>query len=315
MLGLALALMLTRPAATTPFPTGQVQLATNHDLWEYEPGWEYTIATGCALIFTCPAYSRANFDIPSPDGVFFEDGQTISFWDGVPEGFLESGKGYTDLFSDDAELSEIAPMGGGRLLVAERWADRARGAKLIEFDLHGRIGDHPFPEVLDANGRALGAEHIELLADRCTLLYTNGLDDPNGNRVRRMNICTDTAESDFATLVAGQDAGAIRQMPDGSVIVANGDAILRFSSDGSLMNSDEFPGVTHVALTPGGTEFWAAGVDNGAPVLRFFGDGSSIMIGNPDMQPPASADDITELVVAGEWRAAVAGPPRRRASR
>src|SRR5207248_6897460 len=120
----------------------------------------------------------------------------ISFWDGTLLTFQMPGKAYRDIFSDDVELGEIAPARFGHFLVAERSADRARGARLIEFTLQGRLADHVFPEVLDANGRALGARHIELLADGCTLLYTNGSDDANGNRVRRMDICTDTAETD-----------------------------------------------------------------------------------------------------------------------
>jgi hypothetical protein len=321
MLGLALAVLLAAPASTAAFHTGEVQLAvpkkTGFELWDYRSEWNvnYTMASGgCVLIYKCVFYASGHFVIPTPNGVIFEDSKTISFWDGTLTYYGLPGKGYTDIFSDDSELGEIAPARSGRFLVAERSADRARGARLIEFTLQGRVKDHVFPELLDPNGRALGARHIELLADGCTLLYTNGSDDANGNRVRRMNICTDTAETDFATLIAGQYAGAIRQMPDGNVIVANGSGIFRFNSDGSLIRTYDFLGVTHVALTSSGDGFWAGGANDGAPQLRFYGNGSSIRIGNPEMQPPASADEVSDLVVAGEWRAAVAGPPRRRAA-
>src|SRR5438105_15796968 len=68
----------------------------------------------------------------------------------------------------------------------------------------------------------------------------------------------------------------------------------------------------NVNYTMAGDSFWAAGANDGAPQLRFYGDGSSLRIGNPEMQPPASADEVSDLVVAGEWRTAVANPPRRR---
>ncbi|HEX9160505.1 MAG TPA: hypothetical protein VF980_02260, partial [Thermoanaerobaculia bacterium] len=128
------------------------------------------------------------FLAPAPNRILFHDKHTMSVWDGVSPRF-------TNLFTDDAELSEIAPGSFGRYLVAERFADPARGARLIEFDLDGVVAEHPFgPNIVNRIG--VGASHIELLADHCTLLYTTGDDDPLGNRVRRMNICTNQPEPD-----------------------------------------------------------------------------------------------------------------------
>src|SRR5204862_452166 len=129
--------------------------------------------------------------------VLFHDGHTLSVWNGTQR----------DIFHDDAHLGEIAPLRGGRFLVAER-----SGAKLIEFDLRRRIADFDLPD---------GALHVEALANNCTVLYSTGADA----RVRRANICGGAAGPDFASLPAGNVAGAIRQMPGGDVLVAGGDAV------------------------------------------------------------------------------------------
>jgi hypothetical protein len=276
------------------------------NLWVYANGSDYAaLGGGVALIFKyVPFASQAHFLMPAPNRILFHNNRTVSVWDGTERYFTDPGKGYDDIFTDDTELSEIAPSRGGRYLVAERWNDRARGTKLIEFDLHGRVAEYRFPDVV-ANGRALGAVHIELLADKCTVLYTLGNDDPAGNHVRRFNICTNEAQSDFASLVAGQYAGAIRQLPNGDVLVANGNAILRFTSVGSLVQSYQFPGVTHLALASDGRTFWAGAVHLDKADLREFdlrGSSRSIPLG-PGPALLAVPLNATALVVVGEWRA------------
>jgi hypothetical protein len=236
----------------------------SYDFWQYRDGWPYALDSGGeALIYKhVPLSGSGHLLVPAPDQFVFEDDGTVSMWDGVQRVFTEPGVGYTEIFHDDAFFGEIAPMRSGNFLIAESWNERAHGAKLIEFNLHGVVAEYPFPELVDvANSRVLGAEHVELLADQCTVLYTNGSDDPAGNRVRRLNICTRQPEPDFATLLAGPYAGAIRQLPDGDVLVANGAAILRFSPAGSLLRTYPLEGATHIALTPDGSAFWAAGVE------------------------------------------------------
>jgi hypothetical protein len=201
-------------------------------------------------------------------------------------------------------------MRSGNFLVAERWNDLAHGAGLIEFNFKGTVRSYRFPDVIDsANQRALGARHIELLADDCTLLYTLGDDDANGNRVRRMNICTGLPQTDFATLPAGQYAGAIRQLAGGNVLVADGTAVLQFSSEGSLLRSYQLPGVTSLALSVDGRTFWAAAVDHEQATLMHFNpavvDGAavSVSLGNPGSQSSVVPLEVSDLVVVDEWRA------------
>jgi len=271
------------------------------EVWVFAPGFTHAAGAGAApLIYKdVPMFGEGHFFIPAPNEILFHHDQTVSVWDGVNHLFTEPGLGYTELFHDDAELGEIAPMRPGLFLVPERGT---AGARLIVFSAQGRVAEIPFP-----NG--LGAEHIELLGDRCTLLY--GL----GNRVARMNVCTRAALSDFAVLSADESVGSIRQLPDGDVLVASGDAILLFSAGGALLRAYPFAGATRIALTPDGGAFYAAGVNAGKAELRFYGDGQAIPLGNPEMQSitvPLQADD---LVVVGEWRAAAQPMPRQRAVR
>jgi hypothetical protein len=278
-----------------------------YELWEHV-GWHYAFFAGGWRLTdkVVPYTGSGHFLIPAPNQIVFHSEQTVSFWDGVVHNFWEEGKGYVDIFHDDTELGEIAPMRSGNFLVPERSNDRARGAKVIEFNLQGRVAEVRFPEVVDvASGRAVGASHIELLADQCTLLY--GV----GNRVARLDICTGAARSDFAVLHADESAGSIRQMPNGEVLVASGSAVLQFAANGTLLRSYSFPGVTNVALTPEGTAFWAAGVDADKAELRRFdpnvvgGNPTTIPLGNPEMTSAAVPVDVSDLVVVGEWRPAL----------
>jgi hypothetical protein len=291
---------------------GDVMLEDTFNSWTYNLAWPYTVAPAQLRLYTSiPWGGPGHFLIPATNEWVFHDTHTMSVWDGVNRYFGDPGKGYNDIFSDDAELTEIAPMRSGNLLVAERSADAARGARLIEFNLQARVADFTFPQLLDPmTNRALGAMHIELLADQCTVLYTLGNDDPAGYSVRRLNICTQQPQPDFASLVAGEYEGAIRQLPNGDVLVANGTSILRFSAQGSLLRSYEFPGGTHLALTPDGSDFWAAGVALGTENLWYFdpstpdGHPKVVQFGGPGYRGPVPLD-ISDLVVVGEWRAAL----------
>jgi hypothetical protein len=314
---LVLATFLTAPMAA--FDRGEVYFetrthfvdfgndVTSWDLWVYQSVWSYAaLGGGVPLIYKyVPFAGTGHFLVPAPNRILFTTDRTVSVWDGVARYYNEPGKGYDDIFTDETELSEIAPGRAGHYLVAERWNERGRGAKLIEFDLHGRVAEYRFPDVI-VNDRALGAMHIELLADQCTVLYTLGNDDPAGSRVRRLNICTNEARTDLASLVAGQYAGAIRQLPEGDVLVANGNAILRFTSSGSLIHSYQFPGVTPLALSTDGRTFWAGAVDLDKADLRQFdldGSSRSIRLSNPAMTSLSVPLNASGLVVVGEWRA------------
>ncbi len=272
------------------------------ETWQYEPQWSYAVAAGGSLLIykSVPYLGAGHFFVPAPNEIVFHSDRTVSVWDGVWRNFGEPGLGYTEIFHDDAaDLGEIAPMRSGLFLVPELGTNNA---KVIAFTLQGRVAEYPFP-----NG--IGAEHIELLADQCTLLY--GL----GNRVARMSLCTGQALADFAALAAGQTVGAIRKTPNGDVLVADGSQVLRFNAGGALLMTYPFAGVTHIALTLDGNSFWAAGVNAGVAELRMYGDGNDIPLGNPLMTSATTPLAANDLVVVGEWRAAAQAKVRLRAKR
>ncbi len=292
-----------------------------HDIWVHF-GWKYASLTGWLLIDKIVPFASGSghFLIPAENQVLFHHQQMVSFWDGVVQRASEPGLGYTEIFHDDAELGEIVPMRSGNFLVAERWNDPSLGAKLIEFNLEGRVAEYDFPEVVDStSGRALGAAYIELLADQCTVLYTLGRDEPHGSRVRRMNICTRQRLSDFGSLFPRQSVGSIRQLRNGNVLVANGFAVFEFTADGSFIRNYDAPGVTHIALSTDGNSFWAAGVHQDEAFLLHFDPQSpaapatSVVFGNPGMQTFLVPFAVTDLVVVGEWR--TGSPLRVRAVR
>lgn len=287
-----------------------------YDLRAYRSDWSYAVHAGGAPLTQkyVPFSAPSRFLVPATNRIFFQRNGVVSIWDGVPRYFGDPGKGYHDIFTTDAELSEIAPARAGRYLVAERFAPADGSANVIEFDSSGVVAQYRLPSVV-ANDRLVGARFIELLADRCTLLYTTGDDDPHV-RVGRINLCSGEA-GDFAALSAGDFGGAIRQLPTGDILVANGRAILRFTVTGALIDSYEFPGVTHLALSPDGRTFWAASVQSDTAELREYdldGNWRSIALDGPHAVIGYLPVEITNLVVVGEWRAA-ATPSRGRAVR
>lgn len=322
ILPLLLTVSLTSPSFA--FERGEVILKTavedqqGNGSWEVYGGladWAYLgRVDGVPLIFkTVPFNGDGDILAPASSQVFFNLFGTINLWNGELQRYTEPGLGYSELFHDDAELGEIAPMRNGHFLLAERSSPRDRGVKLIEFDLRGVVAEYPLPGVVDAvKDRVLGAQHIELLADQCNVLYSLGDDDPNGYHVRRYNLCTRQAGEDFGTPVAGQHAGTIRQLPDGDVLVSTRVAIFRYSAQGSVARVYPIEGITHIALSPEGDAVWASGVQEekaklylldlkeAVPAAKAYG------VGNPGSQSIDHDVEIADLSVVGEWRASAA---------
>lgn len=297
----ALLVLLSLSTAAQPLARGEVLFETEELVatpplhstftwWVAGPQDPYAAVTAFLLLWEVPRFDgRAPMRAIGNGNVLVGDDATIYRWHGSHS--------FEPVLQFRNELSEIAPVRGGNFLAAERF-----GGKLIEFNLKGRVAEYPFP----------GGEHIELLSDQCTLLFTNGLND---NRVRRMNLCSGGMLSDFALLPDATYAGSIRQLPNGEVLVADGQAIRRFSRGGTLVGSYEFPGATHLALFDRGTKFYAAGVVDGQAQLREFAVDAAAAVrvipaGNPEMRG-LPTERITDLTVEGEWRASAAMTRRR----
>jgi hypothetical protein len=264
-------------------------------------------------------YAGDDLLMPAPSHFVFHHERTVSMWDGISRPLSEPGPGYDVLFTAETDLGEIAPAGDGRYLVPERWNARAAGAHVLEFDANGLLRRHRLPEVDEpGTGRVIGARHIELLGDRCTLLYTSGFDGPSPNRVRRMDLCTGTALPDFVQLPYGQYAGVVRQLPGGDVLVANDTEVLQFDGGGKLRHAYPFEQVRHIALTPDGKSFWALGLPSepympseAQGMLRLYDLSAPFVVSpafpviNWEANGPRPTE-LTDLAIVGEWRAAVA---------
>jgi hypothetical protein len=281
---------------------------SSQELW-LDFGGDYALYTGgIPLSYKPVPYGvSGRFLVPTKGQYVFHHDREVAFWDGVYRTIASPDPAYTSVFRATTDLGEIAPMRSGNFLVAER---SSANAKLIEFNMRGRVAEYAFP----------GATHIELQNDQCTLLYTRGENDA---AVHRFDLCTRKQLSDFAALQPGQYAGSIRQLPNGDVLVANGNAVLHFTQTGSLLRSYPLPNVTHIALTPDASAFWAAGVYESAGELRrvdlqspFLTHGP-VPLGNPGMRSIYVQVEATDLVVVGEWRASTppATQPRSRSAR
>jgi sugar lactone lactonase YvrE len=101
---------------------------------------------------------------------------------------------------------------------------------------------------------------IDLAADQCTMYYT-----AFGKRVFRYDLCLDTALPDLISNLPGLSAEQLRILPDGSVLVAMVDAIVRVSSTGAIVQTYDLPGQhewTNVAVNVDGRSFWATSQQN-----------------------------------------------------
>jgi hypothetical protein len=112
-----------------------------------------------------------------------------------------------------------------------------------------------------------GSDWIDLAPDGCTLYYTS-----EGTLVKRFDVCTNTQLSDFASGLPGSAAYAIRLLPDGGALVADGDRIVRLDTSGAVVQSYNVPDESHfwfsLNLNNDGTSFWAGDVFSG-DVVKF----------------------------------------------
>jgi hypothetical protein len=116
-------------------------------------------------------------------------------------------------------------------------------------------------------GECRGTDWVELLADQKTLLYTS-----EGTTVQSFDTSANKQNAPFATGLPGSSAFAFRQLPDGTVLVADSTAAVRLRADGSVLATyTPNPAVSELFalnLDPDGTSFWTADLLTGA-IFRF----------------------------------------------
>jgi len=103
----------------------------------------------------------------------------------------------------------------------------------------------------------VGEIHIDLAADQKTLFYTSP-----GRTIFRLDVSANTQLANFATLAEGNQLSELRILPDGGVLVAEDDKILRLDPAGNVVQAYNAPGESNwfsLTLDVDGTSFWSGG--------------------------------------------------------
>jgi sugar lactone lactonase YvrE len=159
---------------------------------------------------------------------------------------------------------------------------------VLQFDAFGILR-----QTFDIVSDARGATRMDLAPDGCTLFYTS-----QSLNVKRFNVCSNTQLSNFNTapLPSGPAYG-LRILPDGGVLVAIFDVIVRLGSDGQLLQTYDVPGEPDLWLgldQVGDGTFWSSNYGS-SKVYRFdLATGrvlASFSTGSPT-SPTASVKDV-----------------------
>jgi hypothetical protein len=178
--------------------------------------------------FTSNAISRFNTD-GTPDGVFASD------FNSHPESivFDAAGNAYVGQESGSRDILKL----------------NCNGGLLGSFDA--------------APDGKKGTDRIDLAGNQCTMYYTS-----QAKRIKRFDVCSSTQLSDLTTALPGKAARELRILLDGTVLVADTEAIHRVSTSGAIVETYDATGVncwTALALADAHS-FWAG---CGSSIHRF----------------------------------------------
>lgn len=112
-----------------------------------------------------------------------------------------------------------------------------------------------------------GSARIDLASDGCTVYYTS-----QGPNVKRFDLCANRQLADFnAAPIATGYTGSLRILPDGGVLVATSNDIVRLDAGGRLVQSYDLPGEPDLWIgldLVGDGTFWASNYGS-SDVVRF----------------------------------------------
>ncbi len=177
------------------------------------------------------------------------------------------------------------------------YVGQAEGAAdVLRFDRSGRLLRR-----YDVRIEERGSDWIDLAGDQCTLVYTS-----EGSSIFRHDVCEDRRLTPFATGLPGTSAYALRLLPDGGLLVADNERILRLDGSGDIVTRYDAAGIDDwfaLNLDPDGTSFWSASLS--APdVFRFDIESGDVLA---RFAVETSSTDIGGLAVRGERTAARGG--------
>lgn len=124
-----------------------------------------------------------------------------------------------------------------------------------------------------------GADHIDLASDGCTMFYSAWTQD-----ILRFDVCTNAQLPRFNTQpLPGETAYHLRILPDGGVLVADTQAIVRLDAFGNQVRTYEAPGGPNANYwtgldIPGDGTFWAVNALN-ANIWKFDLDSGAVLGG------------------------------------
>ncbi|HEX7961222.1 MAG TPA: PKD domain-containing protein, partial [Terriglobales bacterium] len=192
------------------------------------------------------------------------------------------------------------------------------GTGTLVFDNAGNVylgGDGPVIQKLDSFARVLSnytpagggpnaansVQWMDLATDQCTMFYT---DTANPSSVRRFDVCKGSQLADFTTALPGVGGNDLRIRPNGEVLVADTDQVVRLDATGKQIQTYGGPRgtFTGLALDPDNSSFWATQQDGS--VTRF-----DIASGNVLTKFSVSLTPAEGVTVFGEIRAATNTPP------
>jgi Bacterial Ig-like domain (group 2)/PKD domain len=163
---------------------------------------------------------------------------TVSKFDGSGNLVGSFGNGY------NCQPESIVFDNAGNAYVGETGCSHA----LLKFDAYGNLAASTAVAT-----EVEGSDWVDLASDQCTIFYTS-----QGTTIFRFNACTGQQLTPFATSL--QTGLGLRILPDGGVLVADKQNIVRLDSGGRTITTYNANGEScwvSVTLDPDGTSFWA----------------------------------------------------------
>jgi hypothetical protein len=175
--------------------------------------------------------------------------------------------------------------------------------EVLKFDPAGQLVAS-YPVQIESRG----SDWVELAADQHTLYYTS-----EGHTIKRYDLATQKQLPDFATGLPGDEAFQLRILPDGSVLVADNQSILRLDSAGKIIQTYGYALDNQwfaLTLAPDGKSFWSAqqGAGEGGGGGEANGTVAKFDIASGKLLESfvASPSGVDGLVAVGEIQAATA---------
>ena len=237
-------LWLTTAVASAAFVPGNILASVGGGLVK-----EFTPAGALVATYDTGTNSITTGTVFDSSGNLFVtdfDGQAVSEFNPAGELTGSFGSGY------NADPESIVLDSHGNAYVGQADGER----KVLKFDASGNLLAEYTPAT-----EARGTDWLALASNDCTLYYTS-----EGHSVKRFDVCTNKQLSDFVDNLPGGEAYQLRFLPDGGMLVADAQSILRLDEEGHIVKEYNTPsGVLwfNVQFSPGASTFWAGDVATG----------------------------------------------------